>query len=272
MNYPEPPLEYLHYSSSKIEPETANIMTETPVTLMVNGNYWLTFMCTPKDQEDLAVGFLYNEEIIHSLTEIENLHLCDKGDMVDIWLNHPVTPPSRWQRTSGCTGGFTSTSIENEIEGEISLPAPILNHSQFDPEKILSLLKDMYQLQELYSQMRGVHCSALSDGKKLLVVSEDIGRHNTLDKISGNLLRTGLSVSNPILLTTGRISSEMAMKAGHIKAEVVVSRTSPSSRAVRYADQMQITIIGYAGYGKFNLYTHPGRLGFKQIQKIGQMV
>lgn len=271
MNYPDPPLEYLHYSSSKIELVTANIMTETSVTLMVNGSYWLTFMCTPKEQEDLAVGFLYNENIIHSLNEIENMHLCDKGDMVDIWLDHPVSPPTRWQRTSGCTGGFTSSSTEDEIEGEISLPAPILNHSQFDPEKVLSLLKDMYQMQELYSQMRGVHCSALSDGEKLLIVSEDIGRHNTLDKISGKLLRSGLSVSHPILLTTGRISSEMAIKSGQVKAEIVVSRTSPSSRAVRYADQMQITIIGYASYGKFNLYTHPDRLGFRQFQKVGQM-
>jgi FdhD protein len=91
-------------------------------------------------------------------------------------------------------------------------------------------------------------------------VTEDVGRHNTLDKLAGRCLLDGRSAAGQVLLTTGRISSEMAQKAVRMGAPIVISRTSPSSLAIAVAEQAGVTLIGYARRDRFNVYTHPERI------------
>ena len=118
----------------------------------------------------------------------------------------------------------------------------------------------MFEGQSLYQEVGGVHASALSDGETLLVVCEDIGRHNTLDKIAGKIILNQIEITNPILLTSGRISSEMMQKASSIGAPIVVSRTSPTSSSIRLAEESGITLIGYAFGRQFKIYTNPHRI------------
>jgi FdhD protein len=99
-------------------------------------------------------------------------------------------------------------------------------------------------------------------------VAEDIGRHNTLDKIAGWILLKGIDLSQRFLLTTGRISSEMLQKAARLSASVVISRTSPSSLSIQLADAFGITLIGYARRNRFNIYTHPRRI--TSLQELEQ--
>lgn len=89
-----------------------------------------------------------------------------------------------------------------------------------------------------------------------MIAAEDIGRHNTLDKIAGRYIMERINPVRKIIVTTGRISSEMIQKAGRIGAEVVISRTSPSSLSVQMADELGITLIGYARRDRFTIYTH----------------
>ena len=118
----------------------------------------------------------------------------------------------------------------------------------------------MFEAQELYRLSGGVHSSCLSDGERIYVTMEDIGRHNTLDKIAGRCLIENIHLSNKIILTTGRISSEMLQKAARLKAAILVSRTSPSSLSIALANQVGITLIGYARRNGFNVYSHPQRV------------
>ena len=97
------------------------------------------------------------------------------------------------------------------------------------------------------------------------IIGEDIGRHNTLDKIAGKILLDRIELNNRILLTTGRISSEMIQKASRIGASIVISYTSPSSLSLDAAQHMGITLIGYARRNQFRLYTHPERIRDFQI-------
>ena len=106
-----------------------------------------------------------------------------------------------------------------------------------------------------------MHTSALSDGQRLLVVAEDVGRHNTLDKIRGECLQRGIPTADNILLTTGRISSEMLRKAADMEVPVVVSRTSPTSLSLDLAETWDITLIGYVRGRRMRVYSGSWRLG-----------
>lgn len=249
------PVNYIQYrngGSSLVE--DGRVISEASVGLTVNGTFWLSWMCTPLELEDLAVGFLFNEGIIQSIQEIEILRPCDNGDNVDVWLNHPVEKPLYWRKTSGCTGGMTSEAAQQHTQ-------PIPNGEVYPAEKLLGWMDQLFDSQTLYRQTRGVHCSMLTDGEAIIAIAEDIGRHNTLDKIAGKLLRHSLQPTRRILLTTGRISSEMLQKAARIGAAILISRTSPTSLSIQLAEQYGITLIGYARRNQFNLYTHPQRVG-----------
>jgi FdhD protein len=129
-------------------------------------------------------------------------------------------------------------------------------------------MDQLFHVQELYRQSRGIHCSALSDGSSLLVHAEDIGRHNTLDKLAGQLLLEPVEFQPRIIFSTGRISSEMLQKSARLGASIVVSRTAASSMAIELAQQYGITLIGYARRASFNVYTHPGRLEGAPIELL----
>ncbi|GIV64980.1 MAG: sulfurtransferase FdhD [Bellilinea sp.] len=258
------PVRYLQYRSGITSlVEEGLVISEASVSLTVNGTLWLSWMCTPLELEDLAVGFLFNEGIIQSIHEIEILRPCDHGANVDVWLNHPVEKPLTWRKTSGCTGGVTSDDAQKHTQ-------PILNGDVFPAEKLVMWMDLLFDSQQLYRQTRGVHCSLLTDGNKVIALAEDIGRHNTLDKIAGKILRQSLQPSRRIILTTGRISSEMLQKAARIGASIVISRTSPTSLSIQLADQYGITLIGYARRNQFNLYTHPQRVRFDESSNAAE--
>ena len=238
--------------------KAAEIIVEIPVSLTVNGELWLTFMCTPTDLEALALGFLYNEGLIQTMDEVVDVRLCPAGDNVDIWLHHPVEKPETWRRTSGCTGGFTT--VDATRPEQLVAAAITLDGFYITPNQVSEFVEMLITSQDLYQKSGGVHTSAISDGKKVILAAEDIGRHNTLDKIAGLCLLRDLYPHPSIILTTGRISSEMLQKAARIGASFLISRTSPSSLSIHMAKDLGITVIGYARRNQFRVYSHPERI------------
>lgn len=255
---PQKAIRYEKYEFKKWASHAAETIVETPVSLTVNGKVWLTFMCTPVHLEELAVGFLFNEGIIESMDEVENVHLCEHGDNVDVWLNHPADEPNAWRRTSGCTGGVTAVDLLAKPNVHFGW-----NRLEVQAEAIGELVEQLFEAQSLYRETGGVHTSALSDGERIIVSAEDIGRHNTLDKIAGLCLRRGLFPATRILVTTGRISSEMLQKAARMDVPLLISRTSPSSLSIEMAERYGITLIGYARRHRFNVYSNAQRVGLQ---------
>jgi len=249
----------LRYHAGKWETLGTGVIVESPVTLTVNGHVWLTFMCTPTDLEALAVGFIYNEGVIKSKEEIELVEVCPSGENVDIWLKTAVEQPQQWRRTSGCTGGATAVSLDK-------LHPELKDGLLLTPLRVHSLIQTLTGAQVLYREVGGVHTSILTDGEQVVISAEDVGRHNSLDKIAGHCLLENVQLVRKILVTTGRISSEMIQKAARIGAAVVISRTSASSLSVTLADKWGITLIGYARHDQFTVYTHPERV--KQETKV----
>lgn len=270
-------LEYHQYRSGNWQAIQGNAIVERDVSLTVNNEVWFSFMCTPVNLEAMAVGFLYNEGFLESASDVADVRLCASGDNVDVWTHKNLEKPAHWSRTSGCTGGTTSVedewteegSTDNESdldklgEDSIDLSADDQNKDQVNalaPQQLSELIGDLFEGQTLYREAGGIHSSALSDGQRILVSAEDIGRHNTLDKIAGQCLMEGIRVSNGLVISTGRISSEMLQKAARLGAVIVVSRTAASSLAIQMAKRKRITLIGYARRDRFNVYSHPYRI------------
>lgn len=254
---------YYYVISGKIKSGTIDVISETPVSITVNGEIWLTFMCTPLDLEALAIGFLYNERIINCVEEVASIRVCPQSDNVDIWLDHHVEMPRSWSKTSGCTGGITSV---NQYQAEISETlAKSINGAVFDTMQISNLVNWLFESQELYKKAGGVHTSALSDGKEILITAEDIGRHNTLDKIAGLCLLNRINPETKLIITTGRVSSEMLHKAARMGASVLISRTSPTTLSIELAEKYTITLIGYARRDRFKIYSCPQRILIDEI-------
>jgi len=256
MSYPGiESFECIYFNANKQKKIDTDVIVETPVSLTVNGYVWLEFMCTPVDLEAMAVGFLYNESVINRKEEIASVRLCPAGDIIDVWINHKVEPPKIWKRTSGCTGSVSAAEFK-------PLASRISDGFITTPEQIEKIITMLFEIQDLYRVSGGVHTSALSDGKEIIIKSEDIGRHNTLDKIAGRCLLEGIHLPQKFLLTTGRISSEMLQKSSRLGVVIVISRTSPTSLSVKMANKMGITLVGYARRNSFSIYAHPETINF----------
>ncbi len=226
---------------------------EAALSIYVNGFELATYMCMPRQQDALAVGFLANEGLIQSMDEVKILHVCARGTCADVWLSHAIQRPSRSIVTSGCGGGLTFEDLSIQME-------PLGGDTRITPAQVQRLMQQLYQAGQLYRSVRGIHTSALSDGERLLLTAEDVGRHNTLDKLRGLALMENVQTQDRVLLSSGRVSSDMLVKAARMGAPVIISRTSPTSLSVALARTWNITLIGYARAGRMNVYAGEERL------------
>jgi len=230
------------------------VIEESYVSIFVNGIELATVMCSPREQDRFALGFLCNEGIIESMADVRAVHVCPSGVCVDVWLKRDdFVRPDRLILTSGCGGGVTFDDLTKTV-------APIDSPLTISPERLSALMIEMQRRATLYARSRGVHTSALSDGERLIVLAEDVGRHNTIDKLRGACLLDGIDPHGLMLLCTGRISSEMINKATRMGCPIVASRTSPTSLSVQLAREWNVTLAGYVRRGSMKVYAHPERL------------
>ena len=246
------------YERGAMEARSIPVVEEAPLTVLVNGFELLTFLCSPADLEDLVLGFLYHERLLTGLDGLASLEIDTEQAIARVELiARDFVPPKRRVFTSGCGGGLS-------FHLRLGDYPPLYSRRTLAPEAVYPLLSQLFAAAVQYRRSRGIHAAALSDGSKLLLVREDVGRHNALDKIQGAALRSGISTRDCILLSSGRISSEMLRKGARMEVPFLISRTSPTTLAIENARRLGITLIGYARPGSFNVYSHPERLDYQR--------
>jgi FdhD protein len=243
-------IEYILYSGGKGTVIEDAVIKEQLICIFVNGKELATFMCSPENPQELALGFLRSEGFIESLEDVDLITTSRHQTCVDVWLkgNKPFKAPKRRIITSGCGGGVTFDDLSRKV-------TPLNSEVVFQPDQIFSMMRQLHQAATLYKQVRGVHTSALSDGQQLLVVAEDVGRHNTIDRLWGQAMQQEIETKNRLIITTGRVSSEMLNKAAKMGVPVVASRTSPTSLSVELAQAWNITLLGYVRPPRMRVYT-----------------
>jgi len=249
----------LKVSGNNIDGVVDAVASELPVTLILNNEPLVTLLCTPTELEELSVGFLISEGILRDKSSIKKVEIDEKNFTVRIELSDLPADFSKMfeKRTisSGCGKGITFTSYRTEADRRIEAKGHLLSL-----EDIRKLLSTFRHISKLYVETGGVHSAALSDGKDIIFFSEDIGRHNAVDKLIGKAFLQSIPVENKILITSGRVTSEIMTKAGRYRFPVLISRAAPSCMAVSYAEDMGITLIGFARGDRMNIYTWPNRI------------
>ncbi len=244
---------YYQYERGRLTRVERGVVVEAPLTVTLNGKELVRFLCTPEQLEAMVVGFLWLEGLVRSLDDIVLARICAEDGAADIVLAGEPPVPKKKAVTSGCGGGITF-NVDFAAESLGALPLAV------SPERLFRAYRELQQSAVHYREHRGIHCSVLCDPDRQLLIAEDVGRHNTLDKLAGLALLHEIRTEGCFIVSSGRISSEMTWKAARLRVPLVASRTSPTSLAIQLAERLGITLVGYLREGSFNVYTHPARV------------
>ena len=239
-----------------------DLAEEIPVALTYNGATYAVMMASPFDLEDFALGFTLTEGIVSNLAEIESLAVIPTSEGVELrmWLGslRDEALRQRRRRLAGPTGcglcGLESLSDAlrpiRRVQGDFSVAA----------SSISAALADITLHQRLNRQTHATHAAAWCRPEHDMVVREDVGRHNALDKLAGALAQKGAKAHHGFLLLSSRVSIEMVQKAATIDIPVIVAISAPTALAVRACNEANVTLIAVARTDGFEVFTHPGRV------------
>jgi FdhD protein len=252
-------VEALHIDRDGSTIRTEWTAREFPLTIMLNGEQLVTVLCSPGELEALTVGFLFSEGIIRAKEEITGLTLDAERGIVRIRTADDKTADGKLFAkrvlTTGCGRGMAFYSY-----ADLDRKKKVLSDLRVTPEAVLSLSRRFQGSSELYRATRGVHSAALCDPENILFLAEDIGRHNAVDKVLGRCLLEGISVADRILITSGRISSEILFKTAANGIPFLVSKSAPTDMGVDLARELGITLIGSVRGGGMNVYAGRERI------------
>ena len=239
------------YRNGTLTPEPGETVKEFALLLQVNGREIATLVSSPHDLRQLVVGFLRLQGFVRTIADFDLLAICDDFGVANVRIKGELPDQLRPVLTSGCGPGITFTLPEAPAGAMYPAAQPT------EAATIFRLMDQLHRLTERYSTHGGIHSAATGDEQGLLLHCEDIGRHNTVDRIAGEALLRGIDLSGKLLLTSGRISSEMAAKAAQLGVRLLASRTSPTDMAATICQQAGITLVGYVRGGSFKVYSRP---------------
>lgn len=259
----------------RITPESRHkmgdqVVDERPLTVYLNDKEIVTLLCSPMDERQLAVGFLVSEGFLGDKGELKDIILDrDKGLVwvqtkgrktprkESVFNRRPPNKELSFKRLigSGCGKAAMFYNAIDKLKRKT-----IVSKKRFLREDLFSAMDKFQRSSELFKSTGGVHSAALSDGKDLLVIKEDIGRHNAVDKVFGQCLLDDVSTKDKILLSSGRLSSEIVLKVQKREVPIAVSRSAPTDQAVKLARDLNMTLVGFARGKRMNVYSNDWRI------------
>ncbi|GAB7024526.1 formate dehydrogenase accessory sulfurtransferase FdhD [Salidesulfovibrio brasiliensis] len=232
---------------------------EVPLTIIINGREAVTLLCTGKYPEELAVGFLKSDAFLQSPEQVQDIVVEEDEERIvvrvevchDPWKDRVIERSI----TSGCGKGTNfgrnvATISRRRLDGDIRVR----------PERILELVNELHRRSTLYCRTRGCHNSSLCSADEMLLFREDIGRHNAIDMICGRCFLHNESVSDRMIVSTGRVASEILLKVVRMGVPIMVSTAVATRFSVELARKTGITLVGNVKDDSFWVYNDPGRI------------
>jgi FdhD protein len=223
---------YLQVRSAHVTEVRGTVVAELPLSIYVNGERLVTLLCSPFQVDALVVGHLWMERVINGIDDIVRIDVSEVDGRADVELRRPRPAlPPRPPR-----------------------PEPLHSTLRVTPAVVSARIAELAGASVHYKVSRGIHSAALCDERGLLLVTEDVARRNALDKLKGRGLLEGIPTEDRLLVSSGRISSELLLRAARMGVPFVASRTSPTDMAISLAEALNITVCGYVRPDGLNLY------------------
>ncbi|NLJ75824.1 MAG: formate dehydrogenase accessory sulfurtransferase FdhD [Peptococcaceae bacterium] len=234
------------------------IVNEAFLTVFLNGLEIATLVCSPIAYRELAVGFLLSEGLLQDLGDIKKINCNDKEKWVRVETTAATTQKKGHQQQ---TAGYNVDKKGASPSGnDVDKLSPVESSAGFLADMVPRLIDLLEEKSSTFRLTGGVHGAALADSKNMFVMYEDIGRHNAVDRVLGYSFLNQINNADKILLLSGRVSSEILIKAVRRGVPLVVSRSAPTQLALELADRFGVTVIGFARGQKFNIYSHKEKI------------
>lgn len=248
--------EIKRYKGNNYEIITDIVIVENILNIYVNGKHYAALMYTPGDDENFIVGFLFCQGVIKGKQDIKSIEFCGENIAMVIISTDAVAHYSEIMAiTSGCGGGSIRLSLMEKENINI-----VSNNYSISHEKIIEAMKHLNSLSVLFKETGGVHGCALYCEDKLIILKEDIGRHNAADKVIGEAVLKNINFDDKLMCTTGRVSSDIMLKAIHCEIPILVSHSAPSNIAIKLAKSSNVTLVGFARGDRINVYSGYNRV------------
>jgi len=240
---------------------STDIVREVSLDLFLNGEKIVTIACAGIHLRELAVGYLRSEGMITTREDLKGIRVAEGSDPavhLTAAVKKPLIPAAPSIAASGARGKRGWKGV---------LPdGPLLAHMTLTSRSILKMMDQLLAASQIHEATRGTHCSGLAGGSGIIITREDVGRHNTIDMLSGYMLLENMDPSGKVLVMTGRVSAEIVAKVGRMGVSVIVSHSAPTTKAVALCRDLGMTLVGYVRDGSFKVYTE--RKGH-EVGKLG---
>ncbi len=239
--------------------EKDRLIQEIPLTIFFNEREFVTLLCSPEKLDYLAVGFLRSEGLLSNKDDLEEINVDEERGLVFVRTKTATDLVEKLYGkrtiTSGCGKGTLFAHVLDSLQSK-RVESPL----QVKAGELFQLMAALQGASLLFKTTGGVHSAALAFPDRILFFSEDIGRHNAVDKIVGECILKNISLKDKILLSSGRISSEIVVKGAKLGLPVIVSRSAPTSLSVELAEKMGMTLVGFVRGRRLNIYAHAARI------------
>ncbi|MDD4172577.1 MAG: formate dehydrogenase accessory sulfurtransferase FdhD [Syntrophomonas sp.] len=247
------------YNNGVIDHIEDAVVQEKPLTLFLNHVELATMVCSPGGYKELGVGFLLSEGLVQKPSDILEISIQEEEGQLWIETSSAVPQTSNILRSTSA-GSCRKSRAELHYINDARQLQLIESDAQFTADHLLKMINSLEDRSSTFKLTGGVHNAALADSTGLLTMYEDIGRHNAVDKVLGYAFINGIFTNDKCLLLSGRIASEILIKAARANIPLVLSRSAPTGLTIELADEMNITVVGFARGKRFSIYSHPERV------------
>jgi FdhD protein len=233
------------------------VVAETHLHLLVNDEPWADLVCSPQAIEELAVGYLLSENVLQDYHDLREMHFDKQQQLVRVYTDKLWSERDLKIRQINSCAGRGQQGLQTNTEGI----NPVYTQSVFfNPGQIFAMVVEMENRGSTFRLTGGTHSAALGDQGKLLASYEDIGRHNAVDKVLGHAFLERIPLDDKCIVLSGRIASEILLKAARRNVAMVISRSAATGLAVDLAEELGITLVGFTRGERFNIYCHKERI------------
>ncbi len=246
------------YNQGKLIEKNDPVVIETQLHLTINDEPAADLVCSPQAFAELAVGYWLSESVLKDYQDLHGLRFDDQQQTLHLYTNQPwsISQAQNFRQVNSCAGrgrqGLQTTTAGID---------PVKNDKVFfSAEQIFAMIEELENRGGTFRLTGGTHSAALGSQGKLLFSYEDIGRHNAVDKVFGHAFLQQIPLYDKCLVLSGRIASEILLKAARRNVALVVSRSAATGMAIDLAQELGITMVGFTRGDKFNIYCHRQRI------------